>query len=216
VRGGRFREDLYYRLHVFPIMLPPLRSRREDIPDLARHFLARFAAEEGRKIRSLTPEAVALLSAYDWPGNVRQLENIVFRAVVLADGDELGVEEFPQVAALVDGFDVRIPAAPLLPPKPVHSGPAMITGQPIREIVTIRDPNTLALLDPKGEVRSLETLEAEALKFAIRHYRGQMTEVARKLAIGRSTLYRKLKELGLEDWTKLCGPDDTSGDEAAA
>jgi DNA-binding NtrC family response regulator len=216
VRGGQFREDLYYRLHVFPIMLPPLRSRREDIPDLARHFLARFAAEEGRKIRSLTPEAVALLSAYDWPGNVRQLENIVFRAVVLADGDELGVEEFPQVAALVDGFDVRIPAAPLLPPKPVHSGPAMITGQPLREVVTIRDPNTLALLDPKGDVRSLEILEAEALKFAIRHYRGQMTEVARKLAIGRSTLYRKLKELGLEDWTKLCGPDDTSSDEAAA
>src|SRR4051794_39338945 len=104
VKQGRFREDLYYRLHVFPILMPPLRSRREDIPDLARHFMARFAAEEGRKLRSITPEALALLSAYDWPGNVRQLENVMFRAVVLADGDELGVTEFPQIAALVDGF----------------------------------------------------------------------------------------------------------------
>jgi DNA-binding NtrC family response regulator len=217
VKQGRFREDLYYRLHVFPIMVPPLRSRREDIADLARHFMARFGAEEGRRLRSITAEALALLSAYDWPGNVRQLENAIFRAVVLADGDELGVTEFPQIAALVDGFDVRIPAAPVLPPKPIHTGPAMVTGQPLREIVTVRDPHTIALLDSKGDVRTMVALETETLKFAIRHYRGQMTEVARKLGIGRSTLYRKLKELGLEEGSSPdCACDATNAGEFAA
>ncbi len=80
--------------------MPSLAERPEDIPELARHFLARFAAEEGKRIRRLDGDALALLSAYRWPGNVRQLENAVFRAVVLADGDEVGVADFPQIAAL--------------------------------------------------------------------------------------------------------------------
>ena len=89
MKAGRFREDLFYRLHVFPITVPPLRERPEDIPDLARHFLARFAAEEGKRIRAISGRgAGAALPAYRWPGNVRQLENAVFRAVVLAEGDE--------------------------------------------------------------------------------------------------------------------------------
>jgi DNA-binding NtrC family response regulator len=217
VKEGRFREDLYYRLHVFPIMVPPLRARREDIGDLARHFMARFSAEEGRKIRTITAEALAMLSAYDWPGNVRQLENAVFRAVVLCEGDELTVDEFPQIAALVDGFDVRIPAAPVLPPKPVHAGPAMITGpMPTREVVTLRDINSLALLDAHGDMQAMEELEKEILKFAIRHYRGQMTEVARRLGIGRSTLYRKLKEFGMAETGADCDAEVTVGREAAA
>src|SRR3954449_8692138 len=115
VKEGRFREDLYYRLNVFPMTLPPLRARREDIADLSRSFLTRFAAEEGKRLRGITAEAMALLIRYDWPGNVRQLENAVFRAVVLADGDELTVAEFPQIAVQVEGFDVRIPPAPALP-----------------------------------------------------------------------------------------------------
>lgn len=217
VKEGRFREDLYYRLHVFPIMVPPLRARREDIGDLARHFMARFSAEEGRKIRTITAEALAMLSAYDWPGNVRQLENAVFRAVVLCEGDELTVDEFPQIAALVEGFDVRIPAAPVLPPKPVHTGPAMITGPvPAREVVTLRDINSLPLLDAHGDMLAMEALEKEILKFAIRHYRGQMTEVARRLGIGRSTLYRKLKEFGMVDGATDCDAEVTVGREAAA
>ena len=97
---------------MFPITIPPLRARASDIPDLARRFLARFCAEEGKRIRGLSSEAHALLTAYDWPGNVRQLENAVFRAVVLADGDELTAAEFPQIAAQVEGFDVRIPPCP--------------------------------------------------------------------------------------------------------
>src|SRR5436305_3257225 len=97
VKTGRFREDLFYRLHVFPITVPPLRERPEDIPDLVRHFLVRFAAEEGKRIRAVSADALALLNAYPWPGNVRQLENAVFRAVVLAEGDEIGAAEFPQL-----------------------------------------------------------------------------------------------------------------------
>src|SRR6187431_2375278 len=99
VKTGRFREDLFYRLHVFPITVPPLRDRPEDIPELVRHFLARIAAEEGKRVRAVSAEALALLGQHRWPGNVRQLENTVFRAVVLAEGDCIGVNEFPQIAA---------------------------------------------------------------------------------------------------------------------
>jgi DNA-binding NtrC family response regulator len=189
VKGGRFREDLYYRLNVFPIGVPPLRQRRDDIADLARRFAARFAAEEGKRLRGVGAEALALLAAYDWPGNVRQLENAVFRAVVLADGDELTVAEFPQIAAQVQGFDVRVPAAP-----------APFAQQIVREKefvrVEIRDANVMALLEQNGDMRRLEQIEAEAIRFALAHYRGRMSVMARKLGIGRSTLYRKMKEYG--------------------
>src|SRR5215217_4394406 len=190
VKQGRFREDLYYRLNVFPMTLPPLRARREDIPDLVRSFVARFAAEEGKRLRGITAEALALLIRYDWPGNVRQLENALFRAVVLADGDELTVTEFPQIAAHVEGFEVRIP-----PLAAASDGMAA----PIRELVRVevRDPHAMTLVDDAGDVRKLEELEAEIIRFALRHYRGHMSEVSRRLGIGRSTLYRKLKDLGL-------------------
>ncbi len=193
VRQGRFREDLYYRLNVFPITIPPLRSRRDDIADLSRRFVARFAAEEGKRIRGLTAECLALLHAYDWPGNVRQLENAVFRAVVLADADELTVAEFPQIAAQVQGFDVRVPPAPALA---AHAAVA-----PQREIVRVevRDPNVLRLLDENGNVRKIDALEADVIRFAMTYYRGQMSEMARRLGIGRSTLYRKMKDHGLEE-----------------
>jgi len=193
VKQGSFREDLFYRLNVFPIAVPPLRRRREDIPDLARRFLARFAAEEGRgAIRGISAEAVALLQRYDWPGNVRQLENTIFRAVVLCDGSELTVADFPQIAAHVEGFEVRIPPLPQSMP---------LSAEVVREVVQVevRDPNAMTLLDGSGDVRKLEEIEGETIKFAIQHYRGQMSKVARKLGIGRSTLYRKLKDLGLAD-----------------
>ncbi|MBM3578446.1 MAG: sigma-54-dependent Fis family transcriptional regulator [Alphaproteobacteria bacterium] len=193
VKRGLFREDLFYRLNVFPISIPPLRARREDVADLARRFAARFAAEEGRNIRGLTSEALSLLTSYDWPGNVRQLENAVFRAVVLADGDELTVAEFPQIAAHVEGYEVRVPPAPA----PGAAG----TAQREREIVRveIRDPNAMPLIAANGEMRTLEDIEAATIRFALAHYRGQMSEIARRLGIGRSTLYRKMKEYGLEE-----------------
>src|SRR5580693_8596957 len=99
VKAGRFREDLFYRLHVFPILVPPLHARSDDIPELVRHFLARISAEEGKRVMTISTAALQLLAAYHWPGNVRQLENAIFRAVVLADGEEVGVNEFPQIAA---------------------------------------------------------------------------------------------------------------------
>ncbi|MBS7696029.1 MULTISPECIES: sigma-54 dependent transcriptional regulator [unclassified Chelatococcus] len=193
VKRGQFREDLYYRLNVFPMTLPPLRSRPEDIPGLAMTFLARFAAEEGKRVRGLSQDALDMLTRYTWPGNVRQLENVLFRAVVLADGDELTMAEFPQIAAQMEGFEVRVPPAP-----PAEAVPA---APPLKEVVRVevRDPSAIALLDGQGELRPLEEVEAEAIRFALRHYRGHMSEVSRKLGIGRSTLYRKLKDMGLLD-----------------
>jgi DNA-binding NtrC family response regulator len=195
VKSGRFREDLFYRLHVFPISVPPLRQRSEDIPELARHFLARLAAEEGKRVHSIGADALALLSAYRWPGNVRQLENAVFRAVVLTDGEQLGAHEFPQIAAQL-GPDA-VAAQPM-----IHSSPAIAATWPdVRETANALALTTasLRLTDAQGEVRPLEDIEREAIRFAIAHYREQMSEVARRLKIGRSTLYRKLEGLGLDE-----------------
>src|SRR3954471_13410618 len=99
VKGGAFREDLFYRLHVLPLTIPPLRTRREDIPHLLRHFLARFSAEENRSISGISGEAMAHLSQLDWPGNIRQLENTVYRAVVMSESDQLGLSDFPHAAS---------------------------------------------------------------------------------------------------------------------
>ena len=205
VKEGKFREDLYYRLNVFPMTLPPLRARREDIPDLVRSFCARFSAEEGKRVRAISAETMALLTRYPWPGNVRQLENALFRAIVLADGDELTVAEFPQIAAQVEGFDVRIPAAPTQAVLPAYAP------EPVREIVRVevRDPHAMSLVvEETGEMKTMEALEAEIIRFALQYYRGRMSEVSRRLGIGRSTLYRKLKDLGLDG-------DDKSEDAAA-
>ena len=201
VKAGRFREDLFYRLHVFPITVPPLRERPADIPALVRHFLARFAAEEGKRIRLIVPEALQLLAAYPWPGNIRQLENTLFRAVVLAEGDSIGLAEFPQVSVQVSAQPAMMHAAELVPdfdepvtlPAPFEDHPGAATA-----LAPSASPvDALPLLDAAGEVRPLEELEAELIRYAITHYRGQMSEVARRLQIGRSTLYRKLEALGL-------------------
>ncbi len=200
VKAGRFREDLFYRLHVFPISVPPLRRRREDIPELARHFLARIAAEEGKRVRALSPDAMALLCAFKWPGNVRQLENAIFRAVVLADSEEVGVGEFPQVLAQFGSEADEAIMPPMIEPSPAIAADWPEPGSDIaaREMPASA-AHSLPLVNAEGEVRPLEEVEADAIRFAIAHYRGQMSEVARRLKIGRSTLYRKLEGLGLDD-----------------
>ncbi len=197
VKSGRFREDLFYRLHVFPLSVPPLRTRREDVPELVRHFLTRFAAEEGKRVRAISREALSLLAAANWPGNVRQLENAIFRAVVLAEGEEIGTGEFPQIAAQISSDEAAIPQL-------IEPSPALVALWPDipAELVRARpsaSANSLPLTDLAGDMRPLEDIERDAIRFAISHYRGQMSEVARKLRIGRSTLYRKLEGLGLED-----------------
>jgi DNA-binding NtrC family response regulator len=218
VKAGRFREDLFYRLHVFPITVPPLRERPADIPALSRHFLARFAAEEGKRIRLITAEALHMLAAFHWPGNIRQLENTLFRAVVLAEGDTIGLPEFPQVSAQVQVSDLGATpnhaGEPLVPdfdqpvalPAPFEDHPAAATA-----MAAPASADALPLLDAAGEVRPLEELEAELIRYAIAHYRGQMSEVARRLQIGRSTLYRKLDALGLNSER-----DETDSEAVAA
>ncbi len=203
VTEGKFREDLYYRLNVFPIMIPPLKRRPDDIPALVELFITRFAAEEGRKIAGIMPDALEMLKAYDWPGNVRQLENAVFRAVVLADGDILTKSEFPQIAAHVDGFVPEPPPVPATTSQQntKYEGPAMI-GAPSSIMSDYTSPamtgNGIRYLSDSGELRKLEDIEAEMIRHAIDHYHGHMSKVARGLGIGRSTLYRKVKEMGLE------------------
>jgi DNA-binding NtrC family response regulator len=190
VKNGQFREDLFYRLHVLPLTIPPLRMRREDIPHLLRHFLARFSAEENRAIASISGEAMAHLSQLEWPGNIRQLENAVYRAVVMSEGDQLGLADFPQ-AAHPHGATSAQHAEPLIVGP--STAPAMVSGNEI-PIAPLPAAGNLPMLTSTGEVRPLEEMENEIIRFAISHYRGQMSEVARRLKIGRSTLYRKLDE----------------------
>jgi DNA-binding NtrC family response regulator len=197
-RAGGFREDLYYRLSVFPIYVPPLRQRREDIPALVAHFIARFSAESERRVGAISPEALALLAGYDWPGNVRQLENAVYRAVVLCEGDRLEPADFPQILARAAG---RADAIRLTETLPLPSGPVHIDAAIAPPRRTEAEPVGIAtdrFLTAEGEVTPLEELERALIAFALDHYAGRMSKVARALGIGRSTLYRKLREYGLD------------------
>jgi len=177
VAAGQFREDLYYRISVFPLALPPLRERREDIPGLAKMFLARFAAEAGSSIEGFSSEALAQISRATWPGNVRQLQNTIQRAVIMSDGAQIrpgdlhGLEpDRIAPAATRSGADAGAP------------GP----------------DTTERLLTPEGHIRRLADIEADAISIALTLYRGRMSETARRLGIGRSTLYRKIDDLQLE------------------
>lgn len=222
VKEGRFREDLYYRLNVFPMHIPPLRERKEDIPDLTAHFVRRLAAEEGKPVVGISPEALNMLCAYDWPGNVRQIENTVFRAIVLCDGDMLEPSDFPQIASMVEGYaEAALPRHQAVEerhyeptPPAAHSyepliglpatTPAYVSDLPreprhtLAEFARSNFADDISVTDAAGNVRKLEDIEAEMIRLAIDKYKGHMTEVARRLGIGRSTLYRKVRELGLE------------------
>ena len=217
---GDFREDLYYRLNVFPVNIPPLRERREDVPALIDFFIQRFAAEEGKRILGVDPGSMSSLVAYNWPGNVRQLENTVFRAVVLAEGEWLTMQDFPQVAA---SMDIEIPAEdfPIAGPITTQTAPALQPSGGIAPVAShIPRPEDVArpieiasetstpiavppqdgftILDDLGHLRPLEAIEGDMIKLAIERYDGHMSEVARRLGIGRSTLYRKVRDLGLD------------------
>ena len=203
VKSGQFREDLFYRLHVLPLTIPPLRLRRGDIPHLLRHFLVRFCAEENRHITGISGEAMAQLSQLEWPGNIRQLENAVYRAVVMSEGDQLGLADFPLATATSPSVsEANSPHGEPLRVEPAfHSTvPAMVSGNEI-PIAPMSSVGMLAMLTSAGEMRPLEQMESEIIRFAISHYRGQMSEVARRLKIGRSTLYRKLDEAAADEAT---------------
>ncbi|HAJ02469.1 MAG TPA: sigma-54-dependent Fis family transcriptional regulator [Brevundimonas sp.] len=185
VEGGAFREDLFYRLNVFPIEAPALRDRREDVPALVDHFIGRFNVEEGKRVVGCAPETAELLTAFDWPGNVRQLENAVYRAIVLADGPFLKPHDFPAISGVaMPTPELDTPTSEATPVAAYDLPPAPDT--PIR------------ILDGKGHLRTLEEIERDLIQHAIEVYAGHMSEIARRLGIGRSTLYRKVREQGLD------------------
>ncbi|MBB5518649.1 sigma-54-dependent transcriptional regulator [Amphiplicatus metriothermophilus] len=194
VKKGAFREDLYYRLNVFPIVAPPLRARPEDIPALIDHFIQRYNAEEGRDVRGVRHEVLDVLTKYSWPGNVRQLENAVFRAVVLADGPYLTAADFPQLAAEFEAAGVDMG-----PPFVDHQDEDEDGAADARYRSTGEaGDNPVSVFDREGNLRTLEEIERDLIRLAIETYDGRMTEVARRLGMGRSTLYRKIRDHGIE------------------
>ncbi|MEO6360626.1 MAG: sigma-54 dependent transcriptional regulator [Sphingomicrobium sp.] len=169
IAAGRFREDLFYRLNVVPVRIPPLRDRREDIPELANHFLARFAAGRRLPTPTLSGEALAALQAHDWPGNVRQLRNIIERTIILASSD------------------LKVIEVDLLPPEVIeHQGTAGVSSA------------TMSIMgSPLREAR--ESFEREYLKIQIRRFSGNISRTASFIGMERSALHRKLKALGIGD-----------------
>jgi DNA-binding NtrC family response regulator len=203
VAEGRFREDLFYRLNVYPIEAPALRERREDVPALVDAFVRRFNVEEGKSVVGAAPETLAFLTAYDWPGNVRQLENAVYRAIVLADAPYLQPHDFPSISGVaapppeaLAGSHTSAPAA-----SPAAAAAAVADGAPDAPV---------RILDGRGHLRTLEDIERDLIQLAIEIYAGHMSEVARRLGIGRSTLYRKVRENGLEDMIKGAGQEEAA------
>jgi DNA-binding NtrC family response regulator len=211
VKEGRFREDLYYRLNVFPVTIPALRRRKEDVPVLVRSFVQRFAGEQKlARPLGVSAGAMALLTAYDWPGNIRQLENAIFRAVVLSEGSELNAADFPQIAAQVPGYALSdtgavtwevagVRAEEALPDTRLPSVyPSFEAPESLDAATPQAAESAIASIDRGGHVRKLADVEEELIRFALKFYHGQMSQVARKLGIGRSTLYRKLKDYGID------------------
>ena len=169
IEAGRFREDLYYRLNVVPVRIPALRERREDIPELVAHFLARFASDRRIPAPELSKDALAALQAHDWPGNVRQLRNIIERTMILTPGDR------------VDRIDVDLLPAEVMDDQGSGGGMGAasltIMGSPLRE--------------------ARESFEREYLKIQIRRFSGNISRTATFIGMERSALHRKLKALGI-------------------
>ena len=202
VRAGAFREDLFYRLNVFPIEAPSLRERREDIPALIDHFIARFNVEEGKRVAGCSGETLALLTAFDWPGNVRQLENTVYRAIVLADAPFLQPHDFPAISGLAASFPSPVGQVDHRDSDEAEGGDAVLTSS--IDLPPLPD-TPIRILDERGHLRTLEEIERDLIQHAIEVYAGHMSEIARRLGIGRSTLYRKVREQGLEGILKEVG-----------
>lgn len=175
--SGAFREDLYYRLAAFPMTLPALRERREDIPGLARMFLKRFSAAEGIPVDGFTHAAMETMAHAEWPGNVRQLENTIHRAVVMSDNSQIKPEDLLDIT----------PAKPVAQPQ--QDNGSSVNGCEAHSDSFIRED---------GHIKRLIEIEGAVIEKALNLYRGRMSETARRLGIGRSTLYRKIDELQLD------------------
>jgi DNA-binding NtrC family response regulator len=179
-----FHKGLAERLTGTSVTVPPLRDRSGDIPALARHLLARHTGQPGIRPLSIGDDALAVLMRYGWPGNVRQLSGVLFRAALQCQGAALTAEDFPHIA-LQSRFTNRV------------GDVAGEIGQAATS-AAVAGGSSITLWRADGHLRTLEEIEADLIRLAIGHYRGKMTEVARRLGIGRSTLYRKLGELGID------------------
>jgi len=197
IEEGEFREDLYYRLNVFPINLPPLRDRLDDLPVLANHFAAKFARQMGTPPQGLTPDGMAKLREYNWPGNVRELENIIERAMILARGAAL--------ASVHLDFGRRAATHSNTPSGAV---PVIVTAAPAAPVAPAGSDDGRSLAE-----RLLES-ERKEIVAAVEKSRGNIASAARMLGINRSTLYYRLRKHGLEHLlpTKV----QVGGDEIAA
>jgi len=182
VKEGRFREDLYHRLNVIHLHLPPLRERREDIPMLLAHFLERFCTENTKPLRMFTPSAMKLLMDYDWPGNVRELENVVERAVVLSTQERVDVDLLPESVRskeIVRG--VRLQLSEFLPPLPGEAGARTAADNPT--------PSLFQIIDEVERRIIVDMLERTGWS---------QTEAAERFLIPLSTLNQKIKRLGID------------------
>jgi transcriptional regulator with GAF, ATPase, and Fis domain len=188
---GKFREDLYYRLNVFPIHLPALRERVEDIPRLVEHFLIRFGRTSGKSIRGISAEALSVLQGYAWPGNVRELENAIERAMIVARGPEIQAADL-ELFRRASTAPTNSSPVPVAPP-----GQAPPAGQPSP---SLGRPLTARLLDE----------EKREIMATIERLGGNIAGAARALGINRSTLYYRLRKHGLEHLlpTKVMGPGE--------
>jgi DNA-binding NtrC family response regulator len=179
-----FHRGLAERIGATTVNLPPLRERSGDIPALARHLLQRLAEQTSLKPLSIGNDALAVLMRYGWPGNVRQLAGVLFRAALQCDESSLTAQHFPHIA-IQSRYTGR--QTDFTPTMSAARSEQVLAGAP-----------SVTLYSGDGHLRPLEDIEADIIRLAIGHYRGRMTEVARRLGIGRSTLYRKLGELGID------------------
>ena len=179
-----FHPGLAERVGSTTVTLPPLRERSGDIPALARHLVQRLADQAGIRALSIGNDALAVLMRYGWPGNVRQLAGVLFRATLQCEDSSLTAQDFPHIATQ-SRYTAR--QTDFVPTMSEARSEQVIGGAP-----------SVTLYTGDGHLRQLEEIEADIIRLAIGHYRGRMTEVARRLGIGRSTLYRKLGELGID------------------
>ncbi|HEV2855388.1 MAG TPA: sigma 54-interacting transcriptional regulator [Thermoanaerobaculia bacterium] len=172
---NEFREDLFYRLNIIPIVLPPLRQRREDVPYLVEHFLAKISRDLGRQAKEIDPAVLDLFSAYSWPGNVRELEAAIHRAFVLSEQDTLTVEDFGWIALHVQG-----------------------TQAPVRRPSGLEGLTPTVSLSPGSYEEALDRYDRQLISVALAQSKGKIRETARLLGIARNTLRAKMKKYGLQ------------------
>ncbi|HFQ5336887.1 TPA: sigma-54-dependent transcriptional regulator [Vibrio vulnificus] len=198
VEEGRFREDLYYRVHVVPIEMPPLRERGNDIVELANHFLKTYAKEDGKKFNSISKEAQSILKKYNWPGNVRQLQNIIRNIVVLNDDNQLNVEHLP-TQLTTKPQTVKEPAKLSTPPQPaqaviheMHNGHEALNHHSLETQTSKANPLAHnAFHHSDGSIRPMWQIEREAIQNAIAFCDGNVISAAVMLELSPSTVYRK-------------------------